>query len=209
MSLYSQEFRITKMAKVFRVSPSGYHAWRCRCENRWKREDRELLENIITIFTKSRGVYGSRKIKRELKRKHGLIVSRNRVARLMNQGNLFSRVRKKYKATTNSKHNLPVAANILNREFVADKPKQKLVSDITYIPTDEGWLYLACMMDLYGCKIVGMAMSGRMTKDLVIDALKDTVNRCGKSNGGIAHSDYTEEKTMPKNLHESDYYCIA
>jgi putative transposase len=209
MSLYSQEFRITKMARVFKVSPSGYHAWKKRGENKWKREDKILLEIIKAAFAKSRGVYGSRKIKRELKRKHGLTVSRSRVARLMNQGSLVSRVRKKYKATTNSKHNLPVAENILNRDFIANQPKQKLVSDITYIPTDEGWLYLACMMDLYGSKIVGMAMSGRMTKELVIEALKDAVNRCGRSNGGVAHSDYAEEKAMPKNHYESEYRCIA
>ena len=94
----------------------------------------------------------------------------------MRENGIRSKSHKKYKATTNSKHNLPVAENILNRHFTADRPGQKMVSDITYIPTDEGWLYLAGVMDLCGDQIVGTAMDGRMTKELVISALKDAIH---------------------------------
>ena len=100
-----------------------------------------------------------------------------------------SKVVKKYKATTNSKHNLPVAENLLNRKFEAEYPNQKWVSDITYIPTDEGWLYLAGILDLCGREIVGWAMGERMTKALCIDALNQAKLRRGNPKGVMAHSD--------------------
>jgi putative transposase len=189
MKLHSNEFRIKLMAEVLSVSPSGYYAWLRRGENRRENKDKELAKKIIELFKKSKGIYGSRKIRRELKRVYGLKAGRAKVSKLMDENKLFSKVRKKYKATTNSGHNLPVAENHLNQDFIATRPKQKIVSDITYIATDEGWLYLACMMDLYGSKIVGVSMGSRMTKKLVIDALKDAVSRHGKSDGGLAHSD--------------------
>ena len=107
----------------------------------------------------------------------------------MRENGIRSKSHKKYKATTNSRHSLPVAENILNRDFTADKPGQKMVSDITYIPTDEGWLYLAGVMDLCGDKIVGISMDGRMTKELVISALKDAVRHTRSTEGCILHSD--------------------
>ncbi len=107
----------------------------------------------------------------------------------MKENGIHSRVVKKFKATTNSNHKLPVAENILNRDFTVDKPNEKMVSDITYLWTDEGWLYLAGVMDLCGQKIVGLSMSERMTKDLVINALNDAYNRSGKPSGVIIHSD--------------------
>jgi len=97
----------------------------------------------------------------------------------MKANEIRSKVTKKYKATTNSKHNLPVADNILNQNFKADKPKGKWVSDITYIPTKEGWLYLAGVMDLYGRGLVGWAMDSRMKTELVSDALKQAIGRTG------------------------------
>ena len=99
------------------------------------------------------------------------------------------KVTENIKATTNSGHNLPVAENILNRNFTADRPGQKMVSDITYIPTDEGWLYLAGVMDLCGDKMVGISMGGRMTKGLVISALKDAISHTKNTAGCILHSD--------------------
>jgi putative transposase len=107
----------------------------------------------------------------------------------MGQAGIRSRLAKKYKATTDSKHGLPVAENILNREFVADRPNQKLVSDITYLWTDEGWLYIAALMDLYGQKIVGLSMGERMTKELVINALNSYRLRTGRISGVLVHSD--------------------
>lgn len=107
----------------------------------------------------------------------------------MRENGIQSKSHKKYKATTNSRHSLPVAENILNRDFAADRPGQKMVSDITYIPTDEGWLYLAGVMDLCGDKIVGISMDGRMTKELVISALEDAVRHTQSTEGCILHSD--------------------
>ena len=107
----------------------------------------------------------------------------------MKQAGICSKLKKKFKATTNSRHSLPVADNILNREFSASEPGEKMVSDITYIWTSEGWLYVAGIMDLYGQKIVGMSMGERMTKELVINALENVHNRYGTKCGGIIHSD--------------------
>ena len=107
----------------------------------------------------------------------------------MRENDIRSKTRRKYKATTNSRHDLPVAENILNRDFAANAPGQKMVSDITYIPTDEGWLYLAGVMDLCGEKIVGMSMDSRMTKELCMNALLDAINHTGDTKGCILHSD--------------------
>lgn len=107
----------------------------------------------------------------------------------MREQGLRSKVCRKYKATTNSKHNLPVAENLLNREFTADKPNQKWVSDITYIPTDEGWLYLAGILDLHGRELAGWAMDSRMKKELVMDAFRQAIGRRGYPKGVLIHSD--------------------
>jgi putative transposase len=107
----------------------------------------------------------------------------------MNANGIVSKTRKKYKATTNSNHDLPVAENILNRDFEAESPCLKMVSDITYIPTEEGWLYLAGIMDLCGQKVVGISMDGRMTKELVCNALQDAINHSATTQGCILHSD--------------------
>lgn len=116
-------------------------------------------------------------------------MNHKRVERLMRQAGIRSKVAKKFKATTNSKHNLPVAENVLNRDFKADRPNQKMVSDITYLWTEEGWLYIAGILDLYGQKVVGLSMSARMTKELVINALKSAYGRAGRPSGVIIHSD--------------------
>ena len=107
----------------------------------------------------------------------------------MKEAGIKSRTAKKFKATTNSDHNLPVAGNLLNREFTATMPNQKMVSDITYLWTEEGWLYIASVMDLYGQKIVGLSMSERITKELVINALKSAWMRAGRPSGVLFHSD--------------------
>lgn len=107
----------------------------------------------------------------------------------MKENGIRSKVARKFKATTNSNHSLPVAENILNRDFTVDKPNQKMVSDITYLWTDEGWLYIAGIMDLCGQKIVGLSMGERMTKDLVINALNAAYLRAGRPTGVLLHSD--------------------
>ena len=112
-----------------------------------------------------------------------------RVGKIMRENGWKSRVIKKYKATTNSKHNLPIAENVLNRDFTTKKPNEKWLSDITYVATDEGWLYLACVLDLHGRDIVGWSMNERMKKDLVIAALNQAKKRRGNPKGVLAHSD--------------------
>ena len=182
-------YRIAKMAQWLQVSKSGYYAWRKRSKSLRSTENEDLLKEIIQIHETSRNTYGGRKITHEINRKSEKPVNHKRVERIMRENGIRSKSHKKYKATTNSRHSLPVAENILNRNFYADRPGQKMVSDITYIPTDEGWLYLAGVMDLCGDKIVGMSMDGRMTKELVIAALKDAICQTKATEGCILHSD--------------------
>lgn len=134
-------------------------------------------------------MFGSVKITKMVNKDGSIPVNHKRVERIMKENGIRSRVSKKFKATTNSNHKLPVAENILNRDFTADKPNEKMVSDITYLWTEEGWLYVAAIMDLCGQKIIGLSMSERMTKDLVINALNDAYRRAGKPKGTILHSD--------------------
>jgi putative transposase len=141
------------------------------------------------IHEKSRKVYGSTKITNILNRKNSNPINHKRVERLMKENGIRSKVAKKFKATTNSNHSLPVAENILNRDFSVDRPNQKMVSDITYQWTDEGWLYIAGVMDLCGQRIVGLSMGERMTKDLVINALNSAYVRVGRPTGVLLHSD--------------------
>ena len=183
------KYRVAKMAQWLQVSKSGYYAWRKRPKSKRCMENKTLLEEIIRIHESSRGTYGGRKITHEINRRAEKKVNHKRVERIMRENGIRSKSHKKYKATTNSSHNLPVAENILNKEFTANSPGQKMVSDITYIPTDEGWLYLAGVMDLCGSKIVGVSMDSRMTKELVISALKDAICHTRATSGCILHSD--------------------
>jgi transposase InsO family protein len=140
------------------------------------------------MFFHNHRIPGATKIAKALSKPHAP-VGRRVVSRIMRENNWRSKVVKKYKATTNSNHNLPVAENVLDRAFTAERPNQKWVSDITYIPTDEGWLYLAALLDLYGREIVGWAMGERMTKSLVVDCLKQARTRRGNPTGVLCHSD--------------------
>ena len=182
-------YRIAKMAQWLQVSKSGYYAWRKRSKSLRCIENEALLQEIIRIHEASRNTYGGRKITHEINRRTEKPVNHKRIERIMRENGIRSKSHKKYKATTNSRHDLPAAENILNRKFDADGPGQKMVSDITYIPTDEGWLYLAGVMDLCGDKIVGISMGGRMTKELVMSALKDAICHTKAAEGCILHSD--------------------
>ena len=182
-------YRIAKMAQWLQVSKSGYYAWRKRSKSLRCMENETLLKEIIQIHEASRNTYGGRKITHEINRKSEKPVNHKRVERIMRENGIRSKSHKKYKATTNSRHSLPVAEHILNRDFAADRPGQKMVSDITYIPTDEGWLCLAGVMDLCGDKIIGISMNERMTKELVISALKDAIRHTHNTEGCILHSD--------------------
>lgn len=196
------------MCKALQVSRSGYYAYISRGESKRSKENRAFLETIKKIHLKSRRIYGAPQIINNLPENQR--ASKNRVVRLMRANGIRSKVTKKYKATTYSNHNLPVADNILNREFTAEKPNQKWVSDITYIATKEGWLYLAAIMDLYGRRIIGWAMDKHMKTELVSTALKQAVGRAGAKEGVLIHSDrgiQYASKDYQDLLHKYGFVC--
>lgn len=202
---YQKKYSISKMCQFLKVSRSGYYEWIMRGESPRKKKDRELAEKIRMSFEQSKGRYGSPRIYEEL-RDQGIRCSRKRVARLMREMDLEARHKRKFKATTNSKHDHPVAPNLLNRQFQTDAPNQVWVADITYIRTFEGWLYLAAVMDLYSRKIVGWAMSERMTADLAISALKMAIKRRNPrkeimhhSDRGVQYASKPYQKVLKKN----------
>jgi putative transposase len=185
---HRSEYRLEKMCSVLKVSRSGYYKWKERPESERERQHKEWTEQVKEIYDQSRKLYGSPKITRKLLQQ-GVTISERTVTRIMNEQQWRSRTVKKYKATTNSKHSLPVQDNVLNQEFTASKPNEKWVTDITYIATGEGWLYLASVMDLYSRKIVGWHMSDRMTKELVLQALKQAYGRQQPDEAVLHHSD--------------------
>ncbi|WP_231956284.1 IS3 family transposase [Aneurinibacillus soli] len=182
------QLRVAKMCSVLHVSRSGYYEWIKRKESQRSQRRKELETQIRRAFLESRRLYGSPKITYVLRQK-GIQVSEKTVARMMKERGLKSRTVKKYKATTSSKHNLPVHDNVLAQKFSAQAPNQVWMADITYIPTQEGWLYLASIMDLYTRNIVGWHMDKRMTKELVLEALDQAYRRQRPQNEVLHHSD--------------------
>jgi transposase InsO family protein len=176
------------MCTLLKVSRSGYYAWLERPESRRSLENRTLEDKIRVFHAASHGIYGSPKIHRDLI-DDGVRCGKNRVARIMREAGIRSRAKKKFKATTNSRHNLPVAPNLLNQDFTVDAPDRTWVGDITYIHTEKGWMYLAVLLDLFNREIVGWATSSRMTRQLAIDALQMALGRRTPAKGLIHHSD--------------------
>lgn len=176
------------MCQVLGVSKSGYYHWRKREKSNQQLRREELTRQIKEVYINSRSIYGSPKITKKLNQR-GIDVSQKTVTRIMKAEGIRSKTVKKYKATTNSKHSLPIYPNLLNQEFQVDAPGKVWVGDITYIHTNEGWLYLATIMDLYSRRILGWHMSHRMTKELVILALKRAIGRQKPTEGLIHHSD--------------------
>jgi putative transposase len=185
---HRKRFPVEVMCQVLGVSRSGYYAWQKRPESRRKQQDSSLKSRIRTIHKQSRGTYGSIRIHQEL-RDQGVACGRHRVARLMREDGLIAKVRKRYKATTDSRHNLPVAPNLLERDFAPIGPDQTWSSDITYIWTAEGWLYLAVVLDLFSRSVVGWSMSHRIDRHLVMNALRMAIKRRSPASGLIHHSD--------------------
>jgi transposase InsO family protein len=176
------------MCQILAVSKSGYYEWRGRRISEQKKRRTELTKEIRFTFHQFNKIYGSPKITRAL-RKRGIQVSEKTVTRIMKEEGLRSRTVKKVKATTNSAHRLPVFPNLLNQEFDVDHPKHVWVADITYIWTQEGWLYLATVMDLYSRRILGWQMSRRMNKELVLTALQRALIAAPPIPGIVHHSD--------------------
>jgi putative transposase len=188
ISAHRETFKVGRMCKLLNVSRSGYYAWRKRPESRRSRENRALEDKIRVLHKASHGIYGSPRVHRDLV-DAGVRCSKHRVARIMRNAGIRSRTKKKFKATTNSKHNLPVAPNLLEQNFTVEAPDRTWVGDITYIPTDEGWLYLAILLDLYNREVVGWAASPRMTRQLVIEALQMALGRRDPGHGLVHHTD--------------------
>ena len=176
------------LCHVMEVSSSGFASWRrggTRCK---RRTDIQLLTLIRAIHHRVKGAYGSPRMYDEIK-DAGHPVSRTRVERLMRENGIRARHKRRYKATTDSKHAFPVAQNLLDRQFNPSAPGTVFSADITYIATDEGWLYLAVVLDLFDRSVVGWAMRNRMKTDLVGDALRMAWFRRRPQPGAMHHSD--------------------
>jgi putative transposase len=181
-------FEVRVMCRVFGVAPSTYYAWERKQQSERATRDAELLASIRRIFAAFRGRYGAPRVQRELARE-GDSVSRKRVARLMREAGLRAKGRRKYKPTTDSDHSLPVAPNLLKRDFRTERPDAAWVSDITYIWTRQGWMYLAAILDLYSRKVVGWSLDERMTASLVCNALDAAARKRRPAAGLVFHSD--------------------
>ena len=185
---HRHEFSITRICQVFGISKSGYYAWVKNPIGKREKENMMILDRIIYYHEKSNRVYGSPKIHQDL-HDEGLLCNIKRVERLMRENNIRAKMSKKFKSTTDSKHTYPVADNILNREFSVDKKDRVWLSDITFINTNEGWLYLCIIMDLFSRNIVGWSMDNHMRTDLLIDAFNMAYTKRRPDPGLLFHSD--------------------
>jgi len=189
MAEHRHLFPIVKMSEVFGVSRSGYYSWTGREPSDRTQENRRLLRLIKKIWLKSGKTYGSPRIHQQLLRE-GETASRPRVARLMRKEGIQSQIRPKWVATTDSKHQLPVAPNLLDQDFTADRLDQVWVSDITYIPSRQGWLYLTTIMDLADRQILGWSFSeGMSANETIIPSWKEAIRRRLPQEELIFHSD--------------------
>jgi putative transposase len=184
---HRQQHSLVMLCRILNVSKSGFYDWRKRGVSLRALSQQALLEEIVRIFNQKRGTYGAPRIWRALKDK-GIDCSRRTVEELMKRNGLRAKRSKKFKQTTHSKHNLPIAPNRLKRKFKSKKPNKVWVSDISYLYTDEGWLYLAVFIDLYSRKVVGWSMSSRMTADLVVNAFRMGIFRRRRA-PRMVHSD--------------------
>lgn len=183
------QFSIIRMCQVLNVSRNGYYQWYNRKPSKREQENKMLLNQIKKIYEQSHQIYGSPRITHELN-KNGYSCSRPRVARLMSKNKIYSKTKRKFKVTTNSKHNYPISPNLVNQQFNSDSPNKIWTSDITYIRTLEGWLYLTVILDLFNRQVVGWSMSCRLTAiTTTIPALIQAYQRFKPAEGLIFHSD--------------------
>jgi putative transposase len=192
-SMSRKEFEVKLVCRVLRVSRSGYYAWKRRPESERSQKNRELLERIREIHGRSRETYGVPRVQNALKElgfRHG----KGRIARVMKKAGLFGVAKKRFKVrTTDSNHSHPIAERLVQTEdpqTLPVKPNQAWASDITYVPTKEGWLYVAIFLDLFTRKIVGFSMQDHLRAELVLDALEMALGRqCANGKGLVSHSD--------------------
>lgn len=184
----TSEYPVTVLCRVLGLARSGYYAWRTRRPSAHAQQDAELTAQIRTLFAASRQTYGSPRVHAEL-RDEGIRCGRKRVARLMRGAELVARTRRRCIRTTDSCHCEPVAHNRLSRVFTTASPNRVWVADITYLPTREGWLYLAVVLDLFARRVVGWSMQAHMERSLVVAALQHAIERRQPVAGLIHHSD--------------------
>lgn len=176
------------MCKILKVKRSSYYAWQTKLLSRHAKEDQKLSAYIKSIFVENRQIYGTRRIQKALSNQ-GIQTSRRRIGRLMKNQNLHCKTKRKFKPTTDSKHTLPIADNLLDRKFQVGDPDRVYVGDITYVWTSEGWLYLAVVIDLFSRRIVGWSLKERMQAALVNEAFLQAIWKRKPIKGMIYHTD--------------------
>jgi len=184
---YSVEYPIDLMCKMLNVSRNGYYHWLKHGE---RKEDSDLIECVKKSFNDSLKTYGTRRIKKDFESIYGWVVSRRRIGKIMKKEGLKAKSKQRFRIqTTDSKHDLPISPNLLEQDFYASAPNKVYVGDITYIQTNEGWLYLAVVIDLYARSIAGWAIADHMQTALISEALEKAKVRRGSLQYAIFHSD--------------------
>ena len=178
-------YPVTVLCRVLEVARSGYYAFESRTPSDRARADARLVVKIRAVHQRGRRKYGSPRVHEKLT-KQGVSVGRHRVARLMKENDIRALRPRRFCRTTDSRHGLPVAENVLDRRFTAEAPNQAWVTDMTYVPTGEGWLYVAAIIDLFSRRVVGLAMSGCIDRQLALDALGQAM-RLRRPNVGLLH----------------------
>jgi putative transposase len=186
---HASQYPVTVLCRVLEVCRSGFYAWRDRPASAHSERDDALTEQIEAVFTSSRQTYGSPRVHATLQAA-GERVARKRVARLMRRARLVARSRRRRTGvTTDSRHAEPIAPNLLERQFQVEAPNRVWVADITYLPTREGFVYLAVVLDLFARRVVGWAMRSTLERELVLGALVDAIGRRQPASGLVHHSD--------------------
>jgi len=185
---HEKEFAVSILCDVLQISTSGYYGWLEHKPSAQQQRRGSVAQAAVRFYFESERIYGYRKIYEDL-RQANIDCCRETVRRIMHRIGLFSRVKRKFVHTTDSDHNMAVAENLLDRDFTAAAANKKWAADITYMPTDEGWLYLAAVMDLYSRRIIGWSMSSHIDSDLVTDALQMAIQKRKPRAGLIHHSD--------------------
>jgi putative transposase len=206
---HADRYKVSLMCAALGVSKSGYYDWRDRPESRRTKENRGLLVHIRASHSRSRCHYGSPRVTQDL-REAGERCNEKRIARLMREHGIRAKRAKKWLATTQSNHKLPVAQNLLNRQFSPPAPNQVWAGDISYVWTDEGWLYLAVVLDLYSRAVIGWSMGTQLTATLAIEALQMAIRHRKPEAGTLYHSDRGVQyaaKEYQRVLNEHEIVC--
>jgi putative transposase len=182
------DYPLPHLCQVLNVSASGYYAWLDRPLSKWAKEEARLEVEIRAAHKRTRQTYGAQRLQQDLV-EHGIQVGIYRIRRIRRKLGIRCKQKRKFKATTDSKHSLPIAENLLDQQFTVTAPNKVWASDITYVPTDEGWLYVAAHKDLFSGNIVGYAMGERLTRNLISQSLFSAIAAKRPAQGLIHHSD--------------------